>query len=377
MNFTCSTKPLKDALGLGVVKSNVSKFYQKSCLAQLTATNSDLRINLEASYVSTELRLKGQGDNTEDSRSTVFVDCLTLSDLVNTFESSTITLEFTQGGLILHSGKSKFTLPQIVEESDLELKRPQEVSADADKLELAKSNWKFIKDHQMFAIAMSFIHPVYTKVWVGSDGDVLVGDFDNSIFTHSSKSNLGSQCLLSDTIVNLFNSLPEGAKISKQGTSYIVQVSTDGFDYTSEFTPQSEEDEGVGSYNSEIILEMLETSADKSIQVNVPKINKFLNQSTLLSHDSENTIDLIVDGVDVQLKDNNVDCKLTLPSAAPENYTCKFKTVLLKSMMANFDEENISIMPMKQEGDAEGEEIIVGVVAWTPNMSVVLAGVEE
>ena len=148
MNFTCSTKPLKDALGLGVVKSNVSKFYQKSCLAQLTATNSDLRINLEASYVSTELRLKGQGDNTEDSRSTVFVDCLTLSDLVNTFESSTITLEFTQGGLILHSGKSKFTLPQIVEESDLELKRPQEVSADADKLELAKSNWKFIKDHQ-------------------------------------------------------------------------------------------------------------------------------------------------------------------------------------------------------------------------------------
>ena len=374
MKFTVSTKPLKDALDLGVIKSNVSKFYQKSCLAQITASGNVLKINLEAAAVTSEITLKGQSD--EEGSRTTFVDCLVLKDLVHTLDASTTTIEYTSGGIIIHSGKSKFTVPQMVEESDLELNKPSIIPANAEAIDLTKADWKFIDDHQMYAIAMSFIHPVYTNVWVGESGDVLVGDFDNSIFTLSKKSKLGDTCLLPDTIINLFNSLPEGSKIIKLDNSYVVNVTTDSFEYSAEFTPKREDDEGVGSYNSQIILQMLNTSDDAAISLNVEKINKALSQATLLSNDSENTILFKVDGKDVTLKDDNIDCKIELENDAPENYEITFKTVLLKSMLANMDEETIKVMPMKQD-DGEGGSIYSGIVSWTKNMSVVLAGQED
>lgn len=373
MQFTVSTKPLHDALSLGVIKSNVSKFYQKSTLAEITADRKSLRINLEAASVTSELVLKGTGD--ADGPVTVFVDCLTLKDLVSTLDANSTTIEYTTGGIIIHSGKSKFTLPQVLEESDIELKKPSPVPAEASVIELSKADWKFVDDHQMFAIAMSYIHPVYTNVWVGSDGDVLVGDFDNGIFTRSNKSKLGSTCLLSDTIINLFNSLPEGSRITRLGDSYLIKVTTDSFEYSAEFTPKNESDEGVGSYHSEVILGMLSTDESQSVKVNTDKINKVLSQATLLSKNTENTIEVSVKGKELVLKDEKVDCHIELESEVTEGYNQKFKTVLLKGMIANMDEETIRIMPMKQAED--GNETIVGIVAWTKNMTVVLAGVED
>lgn len=369
MNFTVSTKPLNDALSLGVIKSNVSKFYQKSTLAEITATRNSLRINLEAASVISEMVLKGVGD--EDGPVTVFVDCLMLKDLVSTLDANTTILEYTTGGIIVHSGKSKFTLPQVLEEADIELKKPSPLPAEAEVIDLDKADWKFVDDHQMYAIAMSYIHPVYTNVWASENGDVLVGDFDNSIFTRSHKSKLGSTCLLSDTIINLFNCLPEGSRITRLGNSYLIKVTTDSFEYSAEFMPKNESDEGVGSYNSEVILAMLSTDDAQSIKVSTDKINKVLSQATLLSKNAENTIEVAINGNDLILKDENVDCKIELEAQAPENYSQRFKTVLLKSMLANMDEETIRIMPMKNDGN------LVGIVAWTKNMSVVLASVED
>ena len=73
MKFTCSTKPLQSALKLGVIKSNISKFYQKSCLAKVTCSKDTLRVNLEASRIMTQLTLHGSGD--EDGPVGIFVDC--------------------------------------------------------------------------------------------------------------------------------------------------------------------------------------------------------------------------------------------------------------------------------------------------------------
>lgn len=370
MKFTVSTKPLDDALSLGVIKSNVSKFYQKSTLAQVTADRKSLRINLEAAAVTSELVLKGVGD--ADEPKTVFVDCLLLKDLVSTLDANTTEIEYAEGGIVLHSGKSKFTLPQVLEEADIELKKPSTVPAEAEVIDLNKADWKFVDDHQMFAIAMSFIHPVYTNVWVGNNGDVLVGDFDNSIFTRSNRSKLGSTCLLPDTIINLFNSLPEGSKIMKLDKSYLIKVTTDSFEYSAEFIPKNEADEGVGSYNSEIILGMLQTDDAKSISVNVEKINKALSQATLLNKDNEAKMTFNLSGNTLILSDENIDCTIDLDKPAPEDYTQKFKTVFLKSILANMDEETIKIMPMKQD-----EDTLVGIVVWTKNMAVVLASVEE
>ena len=368
MQFNVSTKPLSDALDLGIVNQNVSKFYQKSCLAQITAGRRDLIINLEAANVLSEIHLKGSGDSEQEV--TVFVDCLLLKQLVSTFEANVTTFEFSEGGLILHSGKSKFTLPQMIDGSELSLNSPNKNEGDSSLITIDQSDWKFIKEHQMYAIAMSFIHPVYTSVWVGKGGDVLVGDFDNSLFTHSKKSKLGNTCLLSDTIINLFNNLPEGAKLRQLDNSYVITVSTDGFDYISEFKPIYESDEGVGSYNADIILEMMNKDDAQGVKLNTVAVNKALSQAALLSSSTEDTIKFTVKDGTISLVDANVDCRLSADNIT-EEYSVDFKTSILKSVVSNFDEEVISVSPMKQEGQ------VSGIILWSKNMTVILAGIDE
>lgn len=370
MKFTTNTKPLADALNLGVISSNVSKFYQKSTLAQVTCDRHQLKINLEAARIVSEIRLPGSGD--EDTTSTVFVSCTLLKDLVNTFDSQVVTLEYVDGGLVLHSGKSKFNLPQQVDDADLALDTPSAITEGAQTIDLNKDSWKFVSDHQMFAIAMSFITPIYTKVWVSKDHDVIVGDYDNSIFTHSTKNNLDDTCLLSDTVINLFTSLPEGAKITKLEKSYEVSVKSDGYEYVAEFTPEHETDEGVGSYNADMILEMFKIDDANSITVKVDPINRFLNQAALLA-DNINTsrLDMTVSSNEIAFKNNEVDCKLPLNTPSTAEYTINFMTGKLKSVLSNMDEEDIKITPFYQEDQ------VVGAVFWTKNMSVLLAGTEE
>lgn len=370
MKFACSTKPLIDALNLGIVNQNISKFHQKSCLAQIKADRQTLTINLEAAYVLTELILKGSGDS--DASATVFVDCALLKSLVNTFDGVAVTtFEFNENGLVLHSGSSKFNLPKMVDDdAGLELTSPGVPAAGATSIDVSKNEWKFIKEHQMYAIAMSFIHPVYTRVYVGQAGDTIVGDFDNSLFTYSKKSKLGSTCLLQDTIINLFNSLPEGAKLTQLGKSYLINVKTDGFEYASEFTPLYESDPEGGDYNADAIIEMMNHS-DESIKLNLAAINKFLNQAALLSTSTEDTISLSVSANEVSLVDKNIDCKIPLSEASPSTYKIVFKTSLLKSVISNFDEEEIRIAPLTVEGE------IGGVVFWTKDMTAVLGGVDD
>lgn len=370
MKFACSTKPLIDALNLGIVNQNISKFHQKSCLAQIKADKQVLQINLEAARVFTEILLKGSGDS--DEPATVFVDCAVLKSLIATFDGVAVTtFEFTDSGLVLHSGSSKFSLPKMVDDdAGLELTSPGLPPEGSVSVDITKDEWKFIKDYQMYAISMAFIHPVYNLVYVGQDGDVIVGDFDNSLFTYSKKSKLGNTCLLKDTIINLFNSLPEGAKLTQLGKSYLINVQTDGFEYASEFTPIYESDPEGGDYNSGAIIDMM-THSEDSIKLNLAAISKFLNQAALLSTSTEDTIALSVGQNEVSFVDKNVDCKIPLAEASPSTYNIVFKTSLLKSVISNFDEEEIRIAPLTVEGE------IGGVVFWTKNMTTVLGGVDE
>lgn len=367
MKFTVSTKPLSDGLNLGIVNANVSQFYKKSCLAQITADKNTLKINLEAAFITSEIRLKGSGDVSEAV--TVFVDSLVLKKLVSTFEAATTTLEFAEGGLILHSGKSKFTLPKLVDGDELSLNVPALPEYTAESIAVDKEDWKFIKDYQMYAIAMSFIHPVYTKVWVSKTGDVLVGDFDNSLFTHSTKNKLDDTCLLSDTIINLFNAIPEGAKLVKVDNSYLIQVTTDGFEFISQFTPQYESDEDVGDYNSAIILSMMEHPETGAIKVNTAAISKFMGQADLLSSSTEDIIKLMVSNHHLTLKDNNIDCQVDVEGNCIE-FSIDFKTALLKSVISNYSGDTVKLSPMMQDDE------VVGIIIWNDELTTVLAGVD-
>lgn len=367
MKFTCNTKPLVEALNLGVINANVSKFHSKSCLAQITATRDLLKINLEASYVVSEIRIKGHGDT--DECCTVFVNNLLLKQLVSTMETSTVTLEFDSSGLILHSGKSKFTLPKMVEGEEFELQVPDTSATISSTTKIDKGDWKFIQDHQMYALAMSFVHPVYTRVWVSQNGDVLVGDIDVSLFTHSNRSKLGQTCLLSDTIINLFNSLPEGAELMTVGSMYMIRVNTDSYEYIVQFRPQYESDEDVGSYNSEIILSILEHPA-KYMQLSARILDKYLSQSMLLSNSNDAFIKLSVDNSGVRLQDSNVDCLIEASGSLDTAYSLEFKTTSLRLAISKYGDCDICISPSMQDDE------VVGLVIWNDEFTTVLAGVD-
>lgn len=374
MKFTLSTKPLISALDLGVIPANVSKYYAKSCLAQLTASKSTLKINLEASLISSKLILKGSGD--VDETATVFVDCLLLKQLVSTFESATTTIEYVEGGgIVLHSGSSKFNLPNMVEGVSLSLNAPSAVAdATSPSIPVKADDWKFIKDYQMYAIAMSFVYPVYTNVWLGADGSVIVGDFGQQLFTASNKSALGATCLVTDTIINLFNTLPEGATLTQVGKSYLINYTSDAFTYAAEFTPKYESDEGVGDYKSGVILGVFNKDEANHFDVPVAEVLKRLNQAELLSANADDTIKLSIvhNGTDAVLKlvDNNTKHDIPV-SGTCADFAVDFYIAKLKSVFNNIDEEVAHVSPVVDTTGAAQ-----GITVWTKQIAVMLGGAE-
>ncbi len=369
MNFTLSTKPLADALNLGVINSNVSNFYQKSSIAEIKADQHNLTINLEADSITSEISLRGSGD--ESSADPIFVSCINLKQLVNSLDNNVTTLEFTESGLVVHNGKSKFTLEKVLDTADLSLNRPATASAaDNQPVPVNKDNWKFVKDHQMYAISVAYIHPVYTKVYAGNQGDIFVGDFDNSIFTHSMKNQLNKTCLLSDTIINFFNSLPDGSTMVDVHDGYVVSVETDGYTFRSQFKPKYESDPDIGSYNSSIIADLMTVDKSESITIDKSALNKFLFQFELLASSTETIVKMSVQSGILSLYGDKIDCRVAVTGNTDATFDCNFKSSMLKSLISNMDSDVIHINPIIQEGETNG------IVVWSDNMEAMLAGVD-
>lgn len=364
MKFLLNTKPVVDGLELAIINSNVTRYYQKSCIVEINIEGDSLRINTEASSIQSELVFKGKA--TGEGASHCFVDSLLFKQLMKTIETNTVEFEITENGLVIYSGKSKFNLPQVVSGDDIELKRPENYEA-MGLIEVDKDSWEFVKDHQLYAIAMSFIHPVYTHIWLGDSGDVLVGDFDNSIFTKSNMVSLGSTCLITSTIINLLTSVPEGSQIKKIGKTYQIIVSTDPYEYICEFEPKYEEDAGIGSYSSKIILDLFESNA-QSVSINTKEISKAISQAELFMTRNDEVIELSFEGDVLKLKNDNINCAISIENILPE-FSLSFKINLLKDAINHMDEEEINIYPLVRD------EEYSGLIFWTNNMSTVLAGV--
>ena len=370
MKFTTNTKPLADSLNLGIINSNVSNFYKKSCVVQISADKSTLRINVEAANICTELRLKGSGELAEgETHAMVFVDSLLFKQLINTLDSSTVTLEFVEGGLTVHSGKSTFTLPKQVDGTEFELKAPVAPEQAAEAVDIDKTAWKFIKDNQMYAISMAFVYPVYTKVWIGESGDVLVGNFSTGHFTHSKKGKLGTTCLLTETIINLFNSLPDGAKLAKVDRDYLIELSADSYTYITQFSPLYESDEGVGNYSADMILGAMKLP-ESSVQIPTAAVTKLLNQALLFSTSGEDVITLSVKDKTLYLKDKSVDGQIPGTGNDTVNFTRDFNLAALKQVIGNYADETVSISPSMRE------DIVTGIIVWNKELTTIIAGVE-
>ena len=372
MIFTVSTKPLIDALNLGIVNANVSKFNSKSCIAQISANKNSLLINVEPNLVVTEIRLKGMGDS--DTEAISFVDSLTLKQLVSTFEANTTKLEFVEGGLILHCGKSKYTLPNQAPTNAVRLNRPTMSDYDTPMMDIKKVDWNFIKNRQQQYASMAFNNPVYILYYFNASGDVIIGDFDNNVFSHSRKGTLNETCLLTDSILNLICSVPEGAKMKKIENGHQIQVKTDAFELISDFYPRHEDDEGVGSYNSDLIMETM-SKPEKYIKVPTAELSKLLKRADLLSTSGEATVFFGVQDGYLFMTDSNVDGRIEVEGHKDLQFKGEFKLKLLAQTLNNYPGDVVYIGPKLGE-DGEGNIECVGILTWDDDIEVVLAAVE-
>ena len=365
MRFKTNTVPLMNALNLGIVNSNVSKFYKPSILASVSASKNDLIINLEATRLLTEIHVSGLGS--EESVEPIFVDCLKLKQLINSLDTSVVEIEFDSNGLIIHSGKSKFVLSKLID-NEVSMNRPVIIEDMNDTEKIDIDSWKFIADKQMYALSFNFVHKEYTRVWVSSDGDVIAGDYDIGIFTHSMENTLDSTCLLADTIINLLESLPEGSSIIRYDDSYVVCVSTDGYHMYSQFKPEYENQDGMGSYNSEIILGSF-VEDDKHISFDPKYINKFLSQADILSVSSEDEINIKYEGDSLILKGSNVDCEIGVDGDC-SSFNLDFRVKSLRTILSKYEDESVNICPVVVEDN------IVGITIWTATLATTIAALD-
>jgi len=373
MKFVVNTKPLKNVTNLGIIKANVSKYFYRSNLVQITANRDTLKLNIEASGIKTRMTLKGSGD--EDTERSILLDCLTFKNLIDSIDKDVVTIEFVAGAIYVHAGTSKFAISQTLDVNDVQLDEPDDQYTGNTPVGIKPADWQFVKDHQMYAISTSENHPVYKNVWVGNDRDVIVGDFDCSLFTYSKNGNFDATCLLPPSLINLFTSIPEGSTVSKIGKAYLLNITTDSYSMVTEFTPKYEDDDAVGSYNSQIILGML-NHPENYITVETTPIIKFINQAAIISQsDVDKIIDFSVS--DGQLVLTNKSSSYSMEVNTSASYSVKFATEFIKSVLSNFDADTINIAPMTRNmvGDnGQTVPVTIGCIFWSDTLTTVLAG---
>ena len=136
-----------------------------------------------------------------------------------------------------------------------------------------------------------------------------------------------------------------------------------------------EDDEAVGSYNSNIILSRM-SHPESFITINVDPIIKFINQTSILN---QSDLDKIFDFV---VADNKLTLSNRIGSYSTEantaaDFSIKFDLDLFKGVISNFDSDEIHLAPMFGPGtDDNGNniQIPVGCIFWTEDITTILAG---
>ena len=371
--ITCNTKPIVDALGLGIIAANVSKHYRLSTMLQITGMKNLLIFNTAAANILSEMKVRGMSEGIGDEPVIALVDADKFKTLLSTLEANTVEFDFVEGGVIVHSGSSKFVFPAYVESDGYTIPSLDPVDVDAVKIDIDISNWKFIQDSQMYALAASYIHPVYNNVWIGEDGSVLSGDFDISLFTCSKKgTDLNESCLLPATIVNLLSSIPEGGKLVKMKKGYQIQVITDAFEYTSQFTPKHETDPDVGSYHSDIILSQFKGD-NPVLEVSLPAIQKTLNQANIVSDmESNSKIDMKHENGTLTISNAEINSKISVKSDTNLDWSGSFYFKQIVKAIAHHKEDTLKIMPIINEDS----DSVDGLLLYDIDLQTIVAGVE-
>ena len=369
MKFTLSTKPLVAAANLVIINSNINEFDDKSYMLEITADRTNLYLNTETHFIVSEVKLLGTGTEEEPARA--FVDALIFKNLISTLKSAQVEIDFTPNSIVVTSGKSSFSLPMLANAKDGAFRSPLELSSEkisaADNIDLGK--WKYIKKHQLYAKATSYALPVYTYVWVGKDNDVLVGDLNNNLFTHSKAGQLDMDCLINDSIVNLIITLPENTKIIREDNAYMLYIMADSYEYRSQITPTLESDEN-GEYNAETIISIMELG-DNTVKVDGAEILTAINQATLLNKaaDAQLTFSVTADGL--LIKNPYINAVIPIEGNVGYPYTLRFTPSVLKSFISNCPDMNLELCPRVNDGE------VAGIIVHTKDYTAVVGGDDD
>lgn len=369
MKFTSNTKPLQDVLDLVVVQGNISKFYAKSTILQLSAdSKGQLKLNTEADCVISQATLKGNVDKIEDK--VLFVDAVLFKQLISTLDSATVSLDFGEDLITVYAGKSKFTVPNLLSAADMALQTPSEPGGE--QCELKQELWKAVKNKQMYALSDNFVKLVYTFVYNGTK-EIIVGDYTNSLFTRTMKVGLPSQCLLPATIVSVILGVDDKAKIYHIDRSFVLVSNTDAYEFVAELKPKYETAPEIGSYNADAIDELFTAAGADGLTVPAARIKNLLSQTSLLSEGDSPTIKITASGSNLKLMSDNVDGDVEgKPIGNPVSFEIEFKLKSIINIISNLTGETIGIYPsMDEDGSASA------CIFKDEDVSVILAGIDK
>lgn len=369
MKFTLSTKPLAAALELAV-PNNVSNYYLIGTIAQVSVDGKEMIINFQTKGILSEVRFKGAPE-VPDMKESVFVNNKVLKQLIASFDTNTVEFDYVDGGLKVTSGKSSFLVPKVSDASEIQLQRPNESDYATDVSNLDTNAWKFIKNNQLHLLSASFEFPVYTLMYVSESGDVITGDFIDSLFSHSKKSDLGQTCLISTSIADILSTIPENATFKRNESNYLIQVSGEGYQYVGEIFPKHEEDSDMGDYNADIIMETL-SHPEHFISLNPESIRKVLSQASLFVTVDDDIMYITFEQSCMTLRNKSINC--SVPAKGTENITtgvvCKIATKNLKKMLKPYVKEEVNVA-MIFDGDEPA-----GMLFFDDDVATVVGGVD-
>ena len=354
MKFSLNVAPLKDAMNLGIINSYISKLFEKSTVFELTVEGYVLRLNTQATALLSESTILG--NNEDNGTASAIVDCVLFKSLISSIDGNEVTLDFQDTVLVVQSGRSKFNVPKLLNDEDgANLDRPVSEEELSSKFcgELHPEYWKYIQDHQLYAVAMSQIHKVYTRVWVSGDKGVLTGDPVNSLFTYQPTSDLDSSCLVSSTIVNLLAALEEGTKLYHvNSTTYAVVMDVDSFTFCSQFTVDLEDENGIGVYDSDMIFDMVLDETQKELPVSKSKMYANVKQASLFASASNPYVSIKTDSRGLVLVNDNVNCRIC-KEVSDIDYEVTFTVSDLDSVISHMNEDDMTVSPIVKGNDNE------------------------
>ena len=361
--YTVNTNVLKSALNLVIIKNNISPYYRKSAILQIEVTEfNQLKLNTESYNLCSEIRLEGKLDG--DNRVSVFVDSVLFQSLINTITDNTITFDFVESGIDIHTNSSVLKVSKLIDMEDMTLNFPVEVDNIDNSVDISSDVWKFISQYQASMLGTGMAYPIYRNIWFSNDGTVVAGDYETETFTKSKQmKGFAETCLISDMILNLLLSMPEGSKvipvnIGDNKSKYVIVSDADSYTYRAEFEPLYESDEHVGSYMADSLMSVM--TSDKSVKVDKSQLISPLNQIKLFGN---TMVELTFNGSELELHSQNVNCKTKIDGKLKSGGMEFLASTLLK-VLNNLNEDTLNM------GFAMQKDKPVGINIWNDVLTI-------